>query len=175
MKVCMKIWIPLFYRVPQQRQTPPLSTLQFQLESTGSTSCESPQNSWNWKRAMEVTWINLLAQAGALDHITQDCVRTAFEYCQGRRLLKSGQSIPVLCYPQRNEGFTWIQTELPVFQFVPIASCPISFRHHWKEHGPNLTPPFRYLHTLKRSPCLLQAEQVQLPQPFLMWDVPSVF
>lgn len=54
--------------------------------------------------------------------------------------------------------------EIPVFQLVPIASCPVSFGHHREEFDPILTPPFRYLYSLRRSPMssLLQAEQVQL-------------
>jgi len=64
--------------------------------------------------------------------------------------------------------------ELPMLQFVPVAPCPVS-GHHWKEFGPILLTPtleiFISIYEVPLQPSLLQAEQAQLPQPFLIGEM----
>jgi len=61
--------------------------------------------------------------------------------------------------------------QLPLLQFVPVAPCPVA-GHHWKESGPVLLAPtlqiFIGISKVPSQPSLLQAEQAQLPQPFLI-------
>ncbi|PKU44774.1 hypothetical protein llap_4915 [Limosa lapponica baueri] len=65
-----------------------------------------------------------LEQAG-LEHIQE-----GFEYLQRRRLRTlSGQPVPALCHPQSKEVFPHVQMELPVFQLVSVAPCPVT-KHH---------------------------------------------
>jgi len=65
-----------------------------------------------------------------LEQAAQDHVWVGLEYLQRRRLHNlSGQPVPVLRHPQREEVLPHVQTELPVPQFVPIAPCPVT-RHH---------------------------------------------
>ena len=45
-----------------------------------------------------------------------------------------GQPVPVLGHPHSKKVFSDVQKESPVFQFVPIDSCPVT-RHHSKESG----------------------------------------
>uniref|UniRef100_A0A8B9Q4U4 Transmembrane protein 19 n=1 Tax=Apteryx owenii TaxID=8824 RepID=A0A8B9Q4U4_APTOW len=72
----------------------------------------------------------LLLKQGHLEHVAQDPVQVGFEYLQGWRLHNlSGQPVPVLCHPHSKEVFHYVQLELPVFQFVPIASCPVTGPH----------------------------------------------
>ena len=70
--------------------------------------------------------------------------------------------------------FPHVQTELPLLQFVPVAPCPVT-GHHWKESGPVLLTPtlqiFICIDKVPSQPSLLQAEQAQLPQPFLTGDM----
>jgi len=37
---------------------------------------------------------------------------------------KSGQPVPVPCHPHNKEVLPDVQREPPVFQFMPVASCP---------------------------------------------------
>jgi len=70
--------------------------------------------------------------------------------------------------------FPHVQMELPVFQFVPIASCPVMGRC-WKEPGPiHLTAAlWIFMSTVKvpSQPSLLQAEQALVSQPFLTQEM----
>ena len=76
-----------------------------------------------------------LLEQDHLEHVAQDRVQAGFEYLQRRRLHSlSGQPVPVLGHPQSKEVFSHVQMELPVFQFVPIAPCPVA-GHHLKESG----------------------------------------
>ncbi|KAK4806816.1 hypothetical protein QYF61_005612 [Mycteria americana] len=66
-----------------------------------------------------------LLKQGYLEPVAQDHVQTAFEYLQGGRLHNlSGQPFPVLSHPHSQKVFPDVQTEPPVFHFVPTASCP---------------------------------------------------
>jgi len=53
-----------------------------------------------------------------------------FEHPQRRGLHNlSGQPVPVLRHPQREEVLPHVQTELPVLQFVPFAPSPVTGHH----------------------------------------------
>ena len=91
----------------------------------------------------------------------------AFPYLQVWRLHHlSGQSVPVLRHPHSEKVLTNVQSEPPVFQFVPLASCP-GTGHHWEEPvSVLLLSSFMYVlyPTLSR---LFSRLESQLPQPFL--------
>ena len=71
-----------------------------------------------------------LHKQGHLQQAAQDLVQAGLEYLQRRRLHNFlGQPVPVLRHPQREEVLPHIQMELPVLQFVPIASCPVAGHH----------------------------------------------
>ena len=72
---------------------------------------------------------------GHLQPVVQDHVQRAFNYLQGWRLHNlSGHPVPVLGHLHSEKGFLDIQREPPVFQFLLIASGPVT-GHHWKEPG----------------------------------------
>ena len=109
---------------------------------------------------------------GHLQEAAQDRVQAGLEYLQRRRLHNlPGQPAPVLRHPQREEFLPHVQTELPMLHFVPVAPCPVA-GHHWKEPGPILLTPtlkiFIRIYKVPSQPFLLQAEQAQLRQPFLV-------
>ena len=129
------------------------------------------QSGSGWKGSLEIIQSNPLPKQVHLEQVAQDRVQAGFEYYQRRRLHKpSGQPVPVLCHPQRKEILPHVQTELSMLQFVPIAPCPVT-GYHWKELGPILLTPtlqiFISIDKVPSQPSLLQAEQAQLPQPFL--------
>lgn len=71
-----------------------------------------------------------------LQELAQDHIWMGFKYLQRKRLHSlSGQPVPVLCHPQRTEAFPHSQMELPAFQSVPVAPCPVA-EHHCKEPVP---------------------------------------
>ena len=83
----------------------------------------------------------LLPKQAHLQQAAQDRVQEGLEYLQRRRIHNlPGQPVPVLRHPQREEVLPPVQAELPVLQFVPIASCPVT-GHHWNELGPILLTP----------------------------------
>ena len=68
-----------------------------------------------------------LLKQGHPERVPQDCARTAFEYLHGGRLHDlSGQPVPVLGHPHSEKVFPDVQSEPPGFQFVPIASGPVT-------------------------------------------------
>ena len=70
-----------------------------------------------------------LLKQGHLELVAQDHVQMVFEYLQGGRLHNpSGQPLPALSHPHRKKVFPDVQL-CPAFQFVPIASSPVT-RHH---------------------------------------------
>jgi len=89
----------------------------------------------------------------------------------------SRQPVPVLCHPQSKDAFSHVQMELPVFQFVPIALYRVT-GHHWKEPGPiHLAPTHQIFIGIDKIPSqsyLLQAEQPQVSQPFLLREMLQV-
>jgi len=73
---------------------------------------------------------NPLLKQGHLQQAAQDLVQAGLEYLQRRRLNNlSGQPVPVLRHPQREEVLPHVQTELPMLQFVPVAPCPVAGHH----------------------------------------------
>ena len=71
-----------------------------------------------------------LPKQGHLEQAAQDLVQAGLEYLQRRRLHKpSGQPVPGLRHPQREEVLPHVQTELPMLQFVPIVPCPVAEHH----------------------------------------------
>jgi len=71
-----------------------------------------------------------LPNQGHLQQAAQDLVQVGLEYLQRTRLHHlPGQPVPVLCQPQREEVLPHVQTELPLLQFVPIATCPVAGHH----------------------------------------------
>ena len=79
----------------------------------------------------------------------------------------------MLCHSQ-SRVHPYIQMELPVFQFVLVAPFPVT-EHHYKEPGSiHLTSAVRILLSTDKiplQPSLLQAEQSQASQPFLLWEM----
>ena len=83
----------------------------------------------------------LLPKQGHLEKAAQDLVHVGLEYLQRRRIHNlPGQPVPGLCHPQSQEVLLHVQVEFPMFQFVPVAPCPVT-GHHWKESGPILLTP----------------------------------
>ena len=71
-----------------------------------------------------------LPRQGHLKQVAQDHVQVGFEYLQRRRLHNlSGQPVPVLHHPQRDEVLLHVQMELPMFHFVSVVPCPVAGRH----------------------------------------------
>lgn len=76
-----------------------------------------------------------------LKQVGEERIQTGFEDLQRRRLHNlSGKVVPGLCPPQSKEIFPHIEMDFLVFQFVPVAPCPIA-GHHWKEPGPIVQTP----------------------------------
>jgi len=130
------------------------------------------QHGRGWKGPLWVTQPNPLLKQGLLQQAAQDHVQAGLEYLQRRRLHNlPGQPVPGLHQPQSEEVLPHVQVELPRLQFVPVAPCPVAGQH-WKESGPVLlTPTLEIFIGISKVPCqhsLLQAEQAQLPQPFLI-------
>lgn len=103
----------------------------------------------------------------------------AFEYLQGWGLHKPpGQPVLVPGRPSKSKSVPDAGMELPVFLFVPTASCIIT-EHDWKEPVPvTFIPPPSGIHThwwVHLEPSLLQAEQTQLFQSFLTQEMIQAF
>ena len=116
-----------------------------------------------------------LPKQGHPEQAAQHRVQAGLKYLQRRRLHSpSGQPVPGLRHPQREEVLPHVQLELPLLQFVPIAPCPVA-GHHWEESGPILLTPtlqiFMGISKVPSQPSLLQAEQAQLPQPLLTGEM----
>jgi len=76
--------------------------------------------------------------------------------------------------PHNEKVFPDLQREPPVFQFLPIGTGPV-IGHHWKESGSIVFAPslqtFIYVDNSPSKPCLLEAEQSQLSQHFLVVEM----
>jgi len=71
-----------------------------------------------------------LLKQGHLEPVARDHVQVAFEYLQGWRLHSlSLQPVPVLGHPHMDKVFPDVQREPPVFQFLPMASGPVTGHH----------------------------------------------
>ena len=73
---------------------------------------------------------NPLLKQRHLESHAWDHVQRGFECLQGGRFLNlSGQPVPVITHPHNKKVLPDIQTEPPVFQFVPITSGPVTGHH----------------------------------------------
>lgn len=64
----------------------------------------------------------------------------------------------------KRKAFSYPHVEFPVFQFVLVASCPVT-GYHCEDSGPSsFLPPVRHLNTLIMSPPshFFEAKQSQL-------------
>ena len=98
-----------------------------------STITES-QNCRGWKGSLEIIKSNPPAKAGFLDQVAQVGIQVGLERVQRRRLHSSGQLVPVLHHPYREEVLTHIFAEHHILQFVAISPCPIAM-HHLEKSG----------------------------------------
>ena len=106
-----------------------------------------------------------LPKQGHPEQAAQDRVQEGLEYLRRRRIHNlSGQPVPVLNYPQREEVLPHLQLELPMLQFVSVAPCPV-VGHRWKESGPILLTPTSNSH--RQFPT---EEEVGFPS-FLFWTL----
>ena len=86
-----------------------------------------------------------LAKAGSLQQVEVESIPVGLEYLQRRLYNLSGQPVPVPCHPHREKVLSHIQMELSVFQFAPLAPCPVA----WPD-TPDICPLDSY--TDKMSP-----------------------
>jgi len=83
-----------------------------------------------WRGPLGITRSDPLPKQGHPEQAAQHRVQAGFAYPQRRRLHSpSGQPVPGLRHPQREEVLPHVQTELPVLQFVPVAPCPVAGHH----------------------------------------------
>ena len=69
-------------------------------------------------------------ELGQLQQVVQYNAPSDFEYLQGWTLNSfSGQPVPVLSHPRGKEVFPHVQTEPPMFRFVPTASGLVTGHH----------------------------------------------
>jgi len=121
---------------------------------------------------LEVTWSNSPAKAG---HPRASCSGPCPDGFGTSPRSKTPQPPWVTCASACPPSPSDVQREPPVFQFV--SHCLLS--PHWAPLKtawlhPAMHAPFRYLYTLIRfppEPSLLQAEQSQLSQPFLIGEM----
>lgn len=79
-----------------------------------------------WDLWMSSSPTLVLLKQGYLENVGHDHAQMAFEDLLGRRCHSlSGQLLPVLSHPQNKKPFPDVQTESPVLQFVPVASCSV--------------------------------------------------
>ena len=72
-----------------------------------------------------------LLKLGHLQQAAQDHIQAGLEYLQKRRIHSlSGQPVPGLHHPLREEILPHVQKELPMLQFVPVAPRPVTGHHH---------------------------------------------
>jgi len=69
-----------------------------------------------------------LLRQSHLEPVAHDHVQMAFEYLQGWRL-RSCPGQAVLSHIRNGRVFADVQTEPPVFRFVPVVSCPVTGHH----------------------------------------------
>jgi len=77
-----------------------------------------------------------------LEEVARNLVQTVFEYLQGY----TPQPLWAICDSawspsQYKKAFPAVQAEPPVFQFLPIASCPVT-SHYRKDRGSIFFTPF---------------------------------
>ena len=71
-----------------------------------------------------------LSKQGHLEQAAQGLVRAGLEYLHKRKIHNlTGQPVPGLRHPQREEVLRHAQTKHPMLYFVPIAPCPVAGHH----------------------------------------------
>lgn len=134
------------------------------------------QNGWGWKRSLEVSWTNTACKAGSPEPVAQDCVQKAFECLHRWRFIllslwatRSHAQSPSEKVKKVDKCFLTFQWKFLCFSLCPL-SLVLSVGTPEKSLAlPCLHPPFRYLSRSCLS--LLQAEQPQVFQPFLLCEM----
>lgn len=89
------------------------------------------QNIWGSKVPLEITTPTpFLKPSSAKAHSSCWILRIS----ENRLHKLNGQHVPVLCHPHSDKVISNVQREPPMFQVLPIASCPI-VEYHWAEPG----------------------------------------
>lgn len=70
-----------------------------------------------------------LLKQGHLERVAHDHIQAGFEYLQGKKLHNPPGSVFQRSVPSQYRIFLHIHVELTVFQFVPVASCPVTGHH----------------------------------------------
>lgn len=111
------------------------------------------QNSWGWKGPLKV-WSTYPAQTGLATELCPGLCPNYFSIHEWRLHDLSEQPVPVLGHSPSKKPFPDIQMEPPVFQFVPIASGPVT-GCHWREPVSVFFAPTLqgWLNTLVSSVC----------------------
>lgn len=91
---------------------------------------ESQHHSITKLQVLELCYHQTQPPAKTLQQVAQESVQTGFEYPQRRRIQNiSWQLLPVLCHSQNKKLFSHVLMELPAFQFVLTAPCPVTVHH----------------------------------------------
>ena len=127
-------------------------------------SCPSPDSSMPFPRALSLSHRAELSAAPPLS--------------ASRLLSLSGLLFQCPVIPQWKEVLSHVQMEVPIFQFVPTASCSVAGNCQKRAWLHLLdTHPLHILINIGEIPSqssLLQAEQPQVSQPFLVQDMPLI-
>lgn len=119
MKVCIKIWIPLFYHIPWQRQTPPFSTLQFSLN-----------------HRMAEVGRELWRSLGSISWLKQGTRAYYPGLCPGSFWIFEGDYTTSLSNLHQNSVTLTVKKFFFMFRqnlLVPVASCSVA-EHHLEEY-----------------------------------------
>lgn len=108
-------------------------------------------NVWGWKAHLEVTSPTLLKQ-GHLELPAQDQVQLVSDVSKEWDSTTSLASCAMFSNPQSRNVFSVVQTEPPVFQYVPIPFWRGN-GHHWDGSGSIFIPSHQvFIHTVKTHP-----------------------
>lgn len=117
---------------------------------------------------MEEAFEDCLIQAphlsSHLEQLTQNYVQPGFQYIQGQTSFRLSRGHLVPETASYKTVFSYIQTEF-LFQFVPIASCPVS------EPTPVFfTPSLQVLRNIGKSPLNLLFPRLSIPFPLSLFS-----
>jgi len=71
---------------------------------------------------------SLISMLDQPEQVSEACVQSGFRYLQGWRPCNLCGP-PFSTFHPCKKAFSYVQMELPVFQFVSIASCPFTGHH----------------------------------------------
>ena len=112
--------------------------------SQNNRASEVGRHVWEWFRPTPCS------EQSPWEQVAQTCVQLALNISKDGDCTRSLGDL-FQCLTTLTVKRTFL-TDYPVFQCVPIASCPLT-GHHWEESGSVfISPSFRYLCTLLRSP-----------------------